>query len=246
MTLSKPLFSMNGPKGVRIDILPGAVVFYVLFAAVIGLFQGLVIGVLAYPLMFVLAVLTHEWGHARSALRRGFAVKRIALNFGGGQCDTAGSDVRDVFWMVLMGPMASLGMAALSIIAACVVAVCMNLQGVELSLTADRTQAWVWLSIFSLINLAFCVLNLFPFQPLDGGKLVHLGLSCVMHPDRARLIAGGVGLVLGLVWIPVMVWLLTWGLLIPVFPHLQTHWKMVFGGETGPEVLVIHPTPEPA
>ncbi len=246
MILTKAIWSFRGPKGVRFEVLSGAAAFYTLFAGTLVLFQGMSIGVLLYPLLFLLAVLTHEWGHAWSAIRQGFAVKRIALTFGGGQCDTDGGDVGRAFRMVLMGPVASLGMAVLSLLASVGVATYMTLKGVDPSLITEHTQLWVWLLIFALINLAFCLLNLFPFQPLDGGKLLHLGLACVLPPHRACRIAGAVGLVLGIIWLPVMLWLLTWGLLIPVLPHLQTHWNMVFGRDTGAEVLAIQPTAQPA
>lgn len=246
MTLNKPIWSMTGPKGVRFDIMPGAVMFYVLFGCVVAWFQGLSIGVVLYPLMFAMAVLIHEWGHAWTALRQGLAVKRIAITFAGGHCDTEGGHVRLVFRVVLMGPMASIAMAVLSFAASVAVATWMLLNGFDPALLVDHQLLWMWLLTFAFINLAFGVLNLFPFQPLDGGKLVHLGLSLFLHPDRASVITGWLGLVLGAIWILVMAWmLLSFAFFVPVMPRLFTHFRMAFGGDAGAKVMMIKPDPEP-
>ncbi|MEP5633907.1 MAG: site-2 protease family protein [Tateyamaria sp.] len=168
-------------------------------------------------------------------------VERIALTLGGGVCDTGGGDVNRVFWMVLAGPMASVALGISSFAASVVFVVYLTLQGVDASVIAENPHLWMWLVIFGCINLALAVLNLFPFQPLDGGRLVHLGLSRFLHPDRARLIAGCVGLAFGVIWVPFLFWMLTWGLFIPVLPKLQTHWRMIFGRDAGPAVLDIKP-----
>ncbi|MEP2890434.1 M50 family metallopeptidase [Tateyamaria sp.] len=111
------------------------------------------------------------------ARRQGLKIERIALTFGGGVCDTGGGDVNRVFWMVLAGPMASLATGISSFATSVVFIVYLTLQGVDASVIAEIPQLWRWLVTFGCINLAFAVLNLFPFQPLDGGRLVHLGLS---------------------------------------------------------------------
>ena len=246
MKLDTTIWSVTGPWGARIDVTRGAVLFHILFVAILTGNLGLSVDAFVYSLMFALAVLWHEWGHEWSARRQGLEVQRVALTFGGGFCETGGGDVRRVFWVVLMGPLASIALAVLSLVACITVAVYMVIQGIELSAMAGDMQLWMWLLIFALINFALAVFNMFPFQPLDGGKLVHLGLSFFLHQDRARLIAGCVGLAFGMIWVPVMVWMLSWGLIIPVFPKFLTHWRMIFGSDAGPTVMDIKPTPEPA
>ena len=104
MKLDTTIWSVTGPWGARIDVTRGAVLFHILFVAILTGHLGLSVDAFVYPLMFALAVLWHEWGHEWSAQRQGLEVQRVALTFGGGFCETGGGDVRRVFWMVLMGP----------------------------------------------------------------------------------------------------------------------------------------------
>ena len=126
------------------------------------------------------------------------------------------------------------------------VAVYMVIQGIELSAMAGDMQLWMWLLIFALINFALAVFNMFPSNRWMGESWCILGYRFFLHQDRARLIAGCVGLAFGMIWVPVMVWMLSWGLIIPVFPKFLTHWRMIFGSDAGPTVMDIKPSPEPA
>ncbi|MEP1964231.1 hypothetical protein [Tateyamaria sp.] len=64
MKLNTVIWSAIDLWGIRIDVTRGAVLFYVLFITILMMPNGLSFQVFAVPLMFALAVLGHEWGHA--------------------------------------------------------------------------------------------------------------------------------------------------------------------------------------
>jgi len=90
--------------------------------------------------------------------------------------------------------------------------------------------AYYYLQTFAWINLILFVLNLVPVQPLDGGKLLHLGLLRVLPEDASMRIAGGIGLVFAILWLPAMLMMyFQFGWMLLFFPPITVHWKMARG-----------------
>ena len=67
-------------------------------------------------------------------------------------------------------------------------------------------------------------------MPLDGGKLFHLFLLRFLPRGTAMQVAGGVGLVLAVIWVPLMVLCyFTLGLVLFFVPPVALHWRMLRG-----------------
>ena len=87
--------------------------------------------------------------------------------------------------------------------------------------------AWA-VETFGYINLFLAVFNLLPVMPLDGGKLFHLMLLRVLRPTLAEQVSGLVGVVITVLWIPMMIWCFwSTGLVLFFFPPLMLHWRML-------------------
>jgi Zn-dependent protease len=81
-----------------------------------------------------------------------------------------------------------------------------------------------------VVNLILFGLNMLPVQPLDGGKLFHLMLIRVLPAEVALKIAGFVGLIIAVLWIPGM--LAAWfyfGIFLLFFPPIGLHLEMIRG-----------------
>lgn len=119
------------------------------------------LGILAVAgsLMFLGAILAHEWSHAFVAQRRGLSVRLIALFvFGGYSVIEPGDDSpTDEMLVSAAGPVASL-----------VIGVVL---GVLAAVVAPDDIARV-LAILAVANVAVAVFNLLPGLPLDGGRVL--------------------------------------------------------------------------
>jgi len=127
----------------------------------------------------------------------------------------------------LMGPLVSLGLWAV---------LGLMMRGVYQLALAD--PAWVplgmvlvpWLGFASLINLFLFAFNMVPVQPLDGGRLLLLGLRHWMPAPKAARVAGGIGIVFCVLWFPAMVWVFYQsGLLMLFLPSFALHLAMARG-----------------
>ena len=149
----------------------------------------------ATVVVFLASVLAHELGHAVVARRRGVGVLGITLSLLGGyaQLDRQAPDPRSGFSIAAAGP-------AVNIVI-----------GIALGAgawTADRLGfddrlvigAVVWLAV---VNLVLAVLNLFPAAPLDGGRVLTAALwKRLGDAERARVVSGRAGLILGALLVP--------------------------------------------
>jgi stage IV sporulation protein FB len=80
------------------------------------------------------------------------------------------------------------------------------------------------------LNLFLALFNLLPLMPLDGGRLVHLGLLRLMPPRPALRVAGFIGLIGTLLWLPLMLIVFLFsGFILLFFPNLALHWRMFRG-----------------
>lgn len=208
---SKPIARFIGPFGIPVQI-DGSLIFLALIFLYLG--GGSLIYTAGFVAMLVGSIFLHELGHAWGCRVQGIAVRRIVLHGGGGFCEHAQSvSPRAQELIVAMGPIVNLTIWALASLAAHYV-------------TAG-IAAWAlyWLA---LMNLFLAIFNMVPVQPLDGGKLLQLGLMRVMSTRLATRIAGGIGLVLAVLWIPGMIWLyFNVGLVLFFFPPIRLHLQML-------------------
>ncbi|MEM9561930.1 MAG: site-2 protease family protein [Actinomycetota bacterium] len=156
--------------------------------------------------VFLASVLAHELGHATVARRRGVGVLGITLSLLGGfaQLDRQAPDPRSEFAIAAAGPLVNLGIGAALGLAAIGLA--------EIGLDHRLLiGSLLWLAA---INVVLAVLNLFPASPLDGGRVLTAALwRRFGEPERARVVSGRVGVVLGLALVPVglaQAWFVGW------------------------------------
>jgi Zn-dependent protease len=114
---------------------------------------------LALAVLLYLSVLAHEASHALVARHFGLPVSHITLQFFGGMTsiDREPDSPKQEFWISVVGPLSSLGVAAVSYLAYLVVPD--GLIGLAFS-----GLAWT--------NLFVGIVNLVPGLPLDGGRIL--------------------------------------------------------------------------
>lgn len=210
-----PLFEFRGPWGVPIQC--GSTIV-LLFLVVISLGRTASdLYYLYYDAIFFLILLgsifLHELGHAWGCLVQGIPVRRIMLNGGGGFCvPDRPTTAREDELIVAMGPIVNLTLWALASLAA--------------PIFEYRDAGWI-LATIAHVNLYLAIFNLVPVMPLDGGRLLHLALLRVVPSPVAVRIAGAVGLVFSVLWIPAMIVLyFAMGLFLVFFPPVGLHWRM--------------------
>ncbi len=203
--------TFKGPWGVPIEI-NSSLLF--LGVAIVLISQGdMAFAAVVFGSIFI-SILLHELGHAWGCIVQGIPVRRVHLYGGGGWCEHAGSTTRhQEEFIVAMGPIVNLVLWA----------------GPSLLLSGRDLGAASWmLSYFTTINLFLAIFNMLPVQPLDGGKLLHLGLMRLMPPRTATKVAGGVGLAFAILWIPLMIAAFFYiGLILFFFPNFRIHLDML-------------------
>ncbi len=224
------LSTFRGPWGVRVEV-DQSIVFLVGVLIYLSLGSGLLDGAI-YALMLVLAIYLHELGHAWGCLVQGVPVRRVVLHGGGGFCEHAISpDRHSQELIVLMGPLVNLALWALSGVALFLVdLVFMNAMNSGGSLTYAYFVITDYIWLFGFINLMLFLYNIIPVQPLDGGKLLHLGLLRVLRSELAHRVTGGIGLVISLIYIPVAIYAyVDWGWILFFIPSPRAHYNMMRG-----------------
>ena len=144
------------------------------------------IGIIGSALLFV-CVLIHELSHSLEATRRGLRVKSITLFFLGGfsQIDGESRSASEEFWVSVVGPIASLGLACIFGL------IYLNLRSSSGPLTA-LTQYLMF------VNLMVGLFNLIPAFPLDGGRVLRsLVWKATRSQERATRVASLTGSALG-------------------------------------------------
>ena len=210
---TNPIFEFRGPWGVPVQI--GATI--VLLPLILIDFSGTP-REFVFDLMFVAILLgsiyLHELGHAWGCLIQGVPVKRVMLYGGGGFCEPSRSSTRyEQELIVAMGPIVNLFLWASA--------------GLIAPFIADPEINWVFRTI-AWVNGFLVILNLLPVQPLDGGRLFELMLHRLMPAALAIRIAAGVGLVIAVLWVPLMLFAFTMtGVVLFFLPSVRLHWQML-------------------
>ncbi len=207
-----PIFETQGPWGVPIQVGASIILLPLIFVSFNGTPEAMM-----YDLIFVglliFSILAHELGHAWGALIQNVRVKRIMLHGGGGFCEHSIATTRyEDELIVAMGPIVNLVIWAVASL-------------IEPYL-APGMFGW---SVYFLaqINLFLALFNLLPVMPLDGGKLFQLMLLRFLPDVTATQISGWVGVVLTVLWVPMMLWVyVTMGFILFFFPPLGVHWQM--------------------
>ncbi len=135
-------------------------------------------------LLFFLSVLLHELAHSIVARRAGIPVNNIVLFIFGGmsQMEDEPGSPWDEFKMAIVGPLTSLGLAAVFFVAAMFAAGMGNPL-----LLASVSYLW-------FINAVLAVFNMVPGFPLDGGRVFRAALwKLTGSLRRATWIASIVG-----------------------------------------------------
>jgi Zn-dependent protease/predicted transcriptional regulator len=131
-----------------------------------GIAMNWLVGILAAALLFV-SVLIHELSHSMVARSYGTPVRGITLFMFGGVSQTAEEpkSAREEFWMAIVGPVTSFGLAA----------VFYALGGIGAVMVWPSPVVAV-LGYLAMINLLLAVFNLAPGFPLDGGRVLRSAL----------------------------------------------------------------------
>jgi Zn-dependent protease len=114
---------------------------------------------LALAVLLYLSVLAHEASHAYMARHYGLPVSHITLQFFGGMTHIEGEPARPrhEFWVSVVGPLSSLGVAGVAFLA---------------SLAVPDGLVGLAFSGLAYTNLFVGIINLVPGLPLDGGRIL--------------------------------------------------------------------------
>ena len=228
-----PVFEFRGPLGIPIQI-AGSLAFLVAFYVFVS--GGSLMSSLGLVAMLVGSILLHELGHAWASEVQGIPVRRIMLYGGGGFCEPrVSASAWQQEFIVAMGPIVNLALWALSSLIA---------HYLWRSVIGDAslllTPAVIYddplivlarqFEIFAMINIFLAIFNLLPVQPLDGGKLLHLTLLRLTPPRTAMRATGSIGLIVSVLWVPVMLVVFGAGWWILFFiPSIPLHFAMARG-----------------
>ncbi len=207
------LFEFRGPWGVPVQI-GSSILFLVLVFVSFGASPQELAYDVAFLILVLVSIYLHELGHAWGSLIQGLPVKRIMLYGGGGFCErSSAATPYEEELLVAMGPIVNAVIWALAVLIG--------------PLLPEGGVAWA-VEMLGMINFFLLVFNLMPVMPLDGGKLFHLMMLRLMRPDWAMRVAGAVGLIVALAWVPMMiVSFFSLGFVLLFIPPIALHWEMV-------------------
>lgn len=209
----KVIYEFRGPFGVPVQIGSSIILLVLIFVSFNNGVEQLLYSLLFLALI-VGSIFLHELGHAWGNLVQGIPVRRIMIYGGGGFCESKRStSVRQSELIIAMGPIVNLTIWAVA--------------SLIHPYLPYSVVSWA-VGNLALINLFLFVLNMIPVQPLDGGKLFQLALMRFFPVGLATRISGGVGLVIAVLWIPMMALsYFTLGLVLFFIPPIGIHWQML-------------------
>ena len=144
------------------------------------------VGIAGSAMLFV-CVLIHELSHSLEAIRRGLTVRSITLFFLGGfsQIDGESRTASEEFWVSVVGPITSLGLASIFGL-------------LYFNLRTSPGQITALVQYLMAVNLVVGLFNMIPAFPLDGGRVLRaLVWRATKSQERATRVACMTGSVLG-------------------------------------------------
>ena len=227
--MENTIFRFRGLLGVEVQVQQSALLLLALMGG-LSLMGGAGLGpVLMFLGILLASIYLHELGHAWGALVQGVPVRRIVIHGGGGFCEYQRSTNRQDELIIAMGPIVTLalwaicGLAMEGLYSLMMTSPEALPMGLAMPLFSGLAQA-------STLNLFLFFYNMVPVQPMDGGKLLQLGLMRLMPAGQAMRVAGAVGVVLCVLWLPGMIWLyVSFGALLLFIPSLPLHLAMMRG-----------------
>ena len=203
-------FQLARVFGIRIGVgISWFIVLFFFIFAVTGPFHEMLGGsrttaylvAVASVLSFFVSIVMHELGHALVARKSGLSVAGIDLWAFGGMTRTTESTSPGVeFRVAIAGPLVTLGVIAICVIAGRLLAGQGDFFDVAVARGGVRaTPALVWLSWVATINTLVLVFNLIPAFPLDGGRIAHAAIwRATGDRNRATVATGRAGQVFAL------------------------------------------------
>ncbi|MCP4222129.1 MAG: hypothetical protein GY773_02145, partial [Actinomycetia bacterium] len=114
----------------------------------------------AGSIVFLTSVLLHELAHALMAQARGIEVEGITLYLFGGatEADASSGKARDELVIAIVGPLTSVGIAAV-------------LWLIALAIGPNENALGAMVAYLAVVNLILAAFNMTPGLPLDGGRV---------------------------------------------------------------------------
>lgn len=229
------VFTLPGPWRIPIQFDVTLLLLAVLFG-MLFIDQG-ILAATGYFAMIVIAILLHELGHAAACVAQKVRVTRVVLFGGGGFCEhDARVTPRQAEFIAVAGPLVNLALwAATTLLMPLFVggpAEPVLINGVLITPPQSPSQSIQLLTTFAQLNLFLALFNLIPVLPLDGGRLFHSWLHRFVNGINANKITGAVGLVLSILWIPLLfAAFFTFGFVLLFFPNIALHWRLFRTGQ---------------
>ncbi len=226
-----PLFTLPGPWRIPIQFDVSLIILAVLFG-MLYLDRGIGAAAMAFG-MIVVAILLHELGHAAACVVQGVSVTRVVLFGGGGFCEFTGSVTpRQEELIAIAGPLVNLVLWALATLLIPVLAAAppdpVEVNGFSITPPILPSQAQLTVEMFARLNLFLALFNLIPVLPLDGGRLLNSWLHRFMNGITSNKVSGAVGVVLSVLWIPILfAAYFTFGFVLIFLPALRHHWRLM-------------------
>lgn len=169
-----------------------------------------VVSAMIWLVLIFACVLIHELGHSLLAKRKGATVKAIVLLPIGGvsQLENLPESPADEFAIAIVGPLASIGLAAMSAAGAA---------ALKVSLWPPNLYDGALLSRLAWFNLLIGIFNLIPAFPLDGGRVLRSLLQRRRSLENATRLASRIGRAVALLLIAGGIFYSLWLVIIGVF-----------------------------
>ncbi len=142
---------------------------------------------LIFALVAVIALLTHEFGHALTAKHYKIRSSVILTGFGGVTPLETSPNRKQSFFITLAGPLSNIVLGCISLGTLLLLAV--YAPGVS------ETYFDTFLRDMTWVNLFWGIFNILPIYPMDGGKLLSLILDKFCKPSIAPKIAISISLI---------------------------------------------------
>ncbi len=219
MNQDRNVFQLAVPCGIWFGVQVRISIWFVLvFAALCSRLGDVTLGLTVGAIMF-LSVLLHEFGHVLGARRTGGSADEVHITpFGGLALCIPASTFASRFITTLMGPMTNLAICVLTfypLLKSQYSAGWYNPFEIPAVVLKGKALANVMPELLVLafkVNWVLLLINLLPVHPLDGGRLLLMGLTAAGDAQVARnryLVIGSysgiafmcLGLIYGSVWV---------------------------------------------